>query len=115
MRLASISAGLAASSSIDCGDLSAPLVELDDLALGLGQTLAPAAMVLGDLAQALQPHRRLARQAIAVALGLDQGRAQLGDAPAQSAGGHAVGLRIGDRRQPRLAERPAHLGVGDVA
>ena len=35
--------------------------------------------------------------------------------PRKRAGGHAIGLRIGDRRQPRLAERAAHLVVGDVA
>ena len=41
--------------------------------------------------------------------------AQLGDAHAQRAGGDAVGLGVGNRRQPGLAEGAAHLGVGDVA
>ena len=72
-------------------------------------------MVLGDAAQPLDPHLGLARQAIAVAFGFDQRRAQLGDAGAQHAGGRAVGLGVGDRRQPRLAEGAAHLGLGDVA
>ena len=96
-------------------DLLAPRVELDDLAVGIAEALAPAGMVLRDLAQPLDPHRGLARQTIAVALGLDQRRAQLGDARAQRAGGHAVGLGVGDRRQARLAEGAAHLGIGDVA
>ena len=96
-------------------DLLAPRIELDDLALGIGQPLAPAGMILRDLAEPLDPHRGLAGQAIAVAFGLDQRGPQLGDARAQRARGDAVGLGVGDRRQPRLAEGAAHLGVGDVA
>ena len=96
-------------------DLLAPRIELDDLALGIGQAVAPAGMVLRDLAEALDPHGDLAGQAIAVAFGLDQRRPQLGDARPQRARGDAVGLGVGDRRQARLAEGAAHLGVGDVA
>ena len=71
-------------------------------------------MVLGDLAEPLGTHRGLARQANAVALGFHQRRAQLGDTRAQASGGDAVGLGVGNRRQPRLTEGAAHLGIGEV-
>ena len=66
--LASISAGLASSSAKVAGDLLAPRIELDDLAVGVGQALAPARVILRDAAQPLDPHLGFARQAIAVRL-----------------------------------------------
>ena len=48
--------------------------------------------VEGHLAQALEPHRRLARQAIAIALGLDERRPQLGDACPKRARHDPIGL-----------------------
>ena len=66
------------------------------------------------MAKALDPHLGFARQTLAIAFGLDEGRPQLGDARAQRARAHAVGLGVGDRRQARLAEGAAHLGVGHV-
>ncbi len=97
------------------GDLLTPGIELDDLAVSIGQPVAPAGMILGDLAQALDPHGGFTCQAIAVALGFDQGRPQFGDARAQRARGDPVGLGVGDGRQAGLAEGAAHLGIGDVA
>ena len=62
-RLASISAGLASSSARDRSDLLAPRIELDDLAIGIGQALAPAAHDPGAIWPSRStPHRGLARQ-----------------------------------------------------
>ena len=115
MRLASISAGLAASSAIDAAICSRR---------ASSSTIWPSASARRLLQPAwscaIWPRRStrigdLAGQAIAGAFGLDQRRPQLGDARAQRARRDPVGLGIGDRRQARLAEGAAHLGVGDVA
>ena len=63
--LASISAGRAASSAMAAAICSRARIELADLAVGVGQALAPARMVLRDAAQPLDPHLGLARQAVA--------------------------------------------------
>ena len=82
-------------------DLLAPRVELADLAIGIGQAIAPAGMILRDLAEPLSAHGGLARQAIAVAFGFDQRGAQLGDARAQASRRRRG--RPGCRRSPTAA------------
>ena len=113
------------------GDLLAPRVELADLAVGVGQAAAPAGMVLRDAAQPLDPHLGLARQAIAGAFGLDQRRAQLGDAGPQrarrrrgrpgcrrsttAAPGGRCGASRRRRRRPRSRPSPSRCRRGACA
>jgi len=90
-------------------------IEFADLPSASARRLAQPGVILRDLAQPLRTHRRFRAPDDRNCPSASTSAARSSRCACAAPCGDAVGLGIGSRRQPRLAEGTAHLGIGHVA